>query len=384
LQRNYFVLLTWALSRVIVAAGLGIFTGSHVTVVEHFDGAFYHRIATAGYAYGRYSTVAFFPLYPAVVALVMRTGLSFDVAALLVSNLSFISMLFVAFNWVQTTLGAPAARWTVAFMAFFPMSLFGSLAYTEAPYMLLSLLALRDFDGRRYSSAAFWSGLASLTRPSAVWLMLAFLAATIIERRGGRSLAPALAAALGIALYSACCWFYVGDPFAFVRVQQIWHHDLAQGWRDWGVLLGRGTVLFQHWKFQLEVLPIAVGLVALNKRLAWWLTLPFWAVLVFVEHWIWDRDFAAAVMLILCGSALLCFRKQLGVACVAYGLVAILTVAFAGPLSVDRLLFAVIPLSIAAGALLSLFPTAGLALLWACAYDLFEKSVTFAANHWVA
>jgi hypothetical protein len=388
LQRSVFVILIWMLSRAVVAAGLGVFSGTHLGVVQHFDGEYYRRIATNGYTYspdGRYYSVAFFPLYPAFVALLMRTGLTFDMAATIIANLSFLSMLWFASEWVESKFGVATARWTVAFMAFFPMSLFGSLAYTEGPYMLLSLLALRDFDGGRYVRAGLWSGLASLARPSALWLIPAFVAAAFIEKRGVRALPPALAVAIGIAAFSIFCRLRFGDAFAFIREEQIWRHGLVQGWHDWGILLGRGTVLFQHWKFQLQVLPIAAALVLTNRRLPSWLATSLWSVVVFTEHWCWDRDFASAIILILGGAMLLCFRRQLGVASVTYGLVAIISLAFAGsPLSVDRLLFGVVPLSISIGAFLSSFPTVGPALLWACTYDLFEKSAAFATNNWVA
>jgi hypothetical protein len=383
MRRDAFVVLMWATSRLVVAAGLGVFTGTHLGVVEHFDGAFYHRIATVGYAFGRYSTVAFFPLYPALLALVMRTGLSFDVAAIVISNLSFLGTLWFLSEWVERKCGVQTARWTVAFMAFFPMSLFGSVAYTEAPFMLLSVLALRDFDDARYSRAALWSGLASLMRPSALWLAFAFAAAAFVERRGIRALIPVLAVAAGIGLFSIYCWSRFGEPLAFLRAQLMWRHTLAEGWHDWAILLGR-AVLFQHWKLQLWVLPIVVAVVLFNNRRTWWVGAPLWAVVVFVEHWVWDRDFATAVILILGGSTLVLFRKKLGVAPVAYGLIAIISVAFAGVLSVDRLLYAVVPLSIAIGAFISSFPAMGPALLWACGYDLFEKSATFGANRWVA
>ena len=320
-----------------------------------------------------------------MVALVMRSGLSFDVAAIVIANLCFLGTLWFVSEWVEGERGAVTARWTVAFMAFFPMSLFGSLAYSDAPFMLLSVLALRDFQRGRYLRAGLWSGLASLTRPSALWLILAFVVAAFIERRGVRALLPALTGAGGIVLFSSYCWLNFGDPFAFVHVQQIWRHGLAEGWHDWRILLARGTVSFQHWKLQLKALPIAVVLALVNKRLAWWLAVPLWSVVVFVEHWTWDRDFATAVILILGGSMLLTFRNQLGAACVAYGLTAIISLAFAGvPLSVDRLLYGVIPLSMAVGAFISSFPAVGPGLLWACAYDLFEKSAAFAADRWVA
>lgn len=388
MRSNVFVLLIWILSRVVVAAGLGLFSGSHLGVTEHFDGGFYRQIATQGYSYapdGRYYSIAFFPLYPVVVALLMRVGLSFDVSAIVIANLSFLWALVVISGWLEKKCGIATARWTVVFMAFFPMSLFGSVAYSEGLFMLFSVLALRDFEDARYARAGLWSGLASLTRPSALWLIPAFVIAAIVEKRGARALLPAAAVVAGVAGFSLFCWFRFGDAFAFVREEQIWRHGFAQGWHDWGILLGRGTVLFQHWTFQLQILAIAAVLVLANRRLPWWLTVPLWAAVVFTEHWCWDRDFGTAMLLVLGGATLLLFRKQLGLTNVAYGVTAIVALALLGaPLSVDRLLYGVVPLSMAVGAFITSFPTAGPAMVWACAYDLYEKSAAFASYRWVA
>jgi hypothetical protein len=106
---------------------------------------------------------------------------------------------------------------------------------------------------------------------------------------------------------------------------------------------------------------------------------------VFVEHWCWDRDFPLAVMLLLGGGALIYFRKQLGVAAVTYGLIGVAGVALAGvPISVDRILYAILPFSIATGLFLERVPAVAPALLWAAGYDSFVKSAAFAQNRWVA
>lgn len=168
------------------------------------------------------------------------------------------------------------------------------------------------------------------------------------------------------------CAIRFGDAAAFIHEEQVWRHGLAQGATEWGVLLGRGMTSFDHWKFQLQVIPLVAVLLLGNKRLSAWFTVPLWAFVIFVEHRCWDRDFSFAVILLLGGISMIYFRRQLGVATVTYGFVAVAVLGLAGvPMLVDRILYAVLPFSFAVGLFLERFLVSAAGLLWATAYDLF-------------
>jgi Gpi18-like mannosyltransferase len=382
-----FVVAAWLLSRTLVAIGFAAVSHPHLGMVTNWDGLWYETIATTGYTYsanGGYSSVAFFPLYPLVVRVLMFGHIPFDVAAIVVSNVAFLATLWIVFGWIRERMGVVTARWTVAVLAFFPLSLFGSVAYSEAPFMLLSALALRDFDGARYGRAAVWTALASLARPAGLWLLPAFFVSAIIEKRKTAALLCAAAAATGVAIMGIYCGIRFGDPLAPLHAEAAWRRVDGSGLSQWGVLALRGTYSFEHWRFQLQLLFIAVAIVLL-RRMPAWLTILLWAFVVYWEHWAWARDFPTAAIVLLGGFALWYFRKALGAAAVVFGFAAILSLVAGGaPVSVDRILYAVLPFSIALGCFFATFPYVGVPMVLAFAFDLVRLASAFARSQWTA
>jgi hypothetical protein len=381
------VLTVWTLSRALVAIGFLSVAHPHIGMLANWDGRWYEKIATTGYSYtpsGGYSSVAFFPLYPLLVRILMLVGMPFVVAGVIISNTAFLATLWVVFGWTRERLGIVTARWTVAVLAFFPLSLFSSVAYSESLFVLFSALALRDFDRRRYGRACVWSALASLARPAGIWLLPAFAVAAILEKRKPAAFLCAVAAATGTATLGVYCGIRFGDPFAPLRGEAVWRHASGSGLTQWSVLLMRGTYSFEHWRFQLQVLAIVVAIFYF-KRMPPRLALSLWALVIYWERWAWDRDFPTALILLLGGAALWYFRKSLGPAAVVYGFVAIVSLLAAGaPLSVDRILFAVLPFPIAIGCLFAELPLFGTPATIAFCFDLMRVAASFARSDWVA
>jgi hypothetical protein len=155
------------------------------------------------------------------------------------------------------------------FSCILPASLFGSVAYPEGLFMLLSALALRDFDARRYPASALWSALAALTRPNGVVLCVAFAVSALAERRGKGALLPAVAALLGALVMIAIGAVRFHDPLAFVHAQQAWRHGIGGGFTEWRILLSSGSVSFGHWRLNLYMLPIIALLILAGTRIHW-------------------------------------------------------------------------------------------------------------------
>ncbi|HTX59377.1 MAG TPA: hypothetical protein VMH02_06815 [Verrucomicrobiae bacterium] len=374
-------------SRALIAIAFWLTPGAHFGAVANWDGHFYRKIATSGYAWipnGGYNTVAFFPLYPLVVRALMFCGLPFAAAGAVVSNAAFAGMIWVAFGWIREEVGSSAARWCAAVLAFFPLSLFGSVTYTESLFMLLSALALREFGGERYGRAALWTALASLTRPTGLSLLPAFAVAALAERRKVSALACAGAAATGAIAFGGYCAVRLGDALAPLHAQAYWWSANGAGIDRWVVLLSRGWFSFEHWRFQLELLPLVAAL-CFFRRLPAWLVAVLSATVVYVEHWCWDRDFATATLLFLGAPALVYFRKQLGTAALVYGIVAIVTLIATGTeRSVDRILYATLPLPLAMAIFFSRARYFGVPVLAAFAWDLVTATAEFVKGSWVA
>ncbi len=385
---SVFALLCWVISRLVVLHGLHSVAHPNFGVVTNWDGVWYRTIATRGYDFaadGRWHSIAFFPLYPWIVSLALRVGVNFDVASALVSNAAYLAMMIVTSHWVAERNGCSAARWTSAFLAFFPLSLFGSVAYPEGLFMLLSALALRDFDARRYPASALWSALAALTRPNGVVLCVAFAVSALAERRGKGALLPAVAALLGALVMIAIGAVRFHDPLAFVHAQQAWRHGIGGGFTEWRILLSSGSVSFGHWRLNLYMLPIIALLILAGTRIHWAGRLCLWSVVVAVEHLCWGRDFPFAVIALLGGAAVIAFRRQLGSALVVYACVSLCVLLASGSsMSADRFVFGVLPFSLAVGLLLERNPYLGLPLIAVDALDLVRSAAAFARSAWVA
>jgi hypothetical protein len=84
-------------------------------------------------------------------------------------------------------------------------------------------------QSQRWLPAGALCGLALLTRPTAVALLAALVAAAVLDgnRDVLRKVGGLAAALVLVALYPAYLWSALGDPFAFASAQRAWNRDLA-------------------------------------------------------------------------------------------------------------------------------------------------------------
>ncbi len=137
---------------------------------DRFDSAFYLGIAGHGYAVGP-SSLAFYPLYPySIRVLGWLTG---DViGAVLISMISFAVALVLLHRLAELELGRRAADATVLLVAFAPLSFFFSAIYSESLFLLLSVATMLAGRRQRWMLAGVLGGLAALTRPTGVLLLI--------------------------------------------------------------------------------------------------------------------------------------------------------------------------------------------------------------------
>ncbi len=171
----------------------------------HWDGFWYRTIATEGYEFvndGTGHNVAFFPLYPLLVRIVLAMGLPFAVAGTLVSNIAFLAALWVLYQWVNELHGLQVARWTVASLALAPYSLFCTMTYTEGLFLLCTTASLWSFEQRQYVRAGFWGILATATRLPGIALVPTFLLVAWRENRPKVAYVTGFAVSSGLILFS--------------------------------------------------------------------------------------------------------------------------------------------------------------------------------------
>jgi hypothetical protein len=202
------------------------------TLLWTWDGGWYHRIATQGYAEGDGTAspaVAFFPLYPLTVkglSGLLQVPDSFMGPAL--ATLCALAAGALLYRLVQTEMDEEAAYWAVLFLFFAPSSIHLGAYYTESFFLSLSLACYLCGVERRWWGVALFGALATATRPTGFVLCLAVLVnywqAGDWRGKTARALLwPHLAIAassLGALSYAAYLQFKFGGIGVFFRAQQ--------------------------------------------------------------------------------------------------------------------------------------------------------------------
>lgn len=360
-----FVIAMWLLSRLVIVVAMqliaplyplspvrhtdplpldflpGFVPQSSWALFSHWDGAWYRQIATSGYEYlndGKFHAIAFFPLFPLISRGLMALGLPFNVAGTVVNNVAFLGALLVLYRWTQQRYGIREAKWATAVLAWCPLSLFGTVIYSEGLFLLLTTLALQAFDNHQYAKAALWGAMATATRSTGIALLPAFLLIAWKEQRPLVAYVTGLAVSIGLLLFSIYCGIRFGDFLAFVHVQQAWA-PLHPNW-------------FTIW---------AKALTGSKENLM------------------------RVVMFFGGGYGLWHFRTKLPPVATAYGFCSLAIIQATGALSsVSRYVYGIVSISMALGLLYARHPRWGYATLGLFAIVLIYIAIKFAWWYWIA
>lgn len=236
-------------------------------LVPLWDSVWYRRIVEDGYpvplprdgdnGYVTYSAWAFYPLYPYIVKAVMLTGLSFEVAGVLVNVLLGAVAAVLIHALLRSTYHAARQpqRERLALVAaclwcFYPTTSVMLKPYTEALAVALVALALLFLVRRRYLLVAAVAVPLGFTRGVAPALGFAVLIHLVVRWREERAAGQPplrgewarIVVMLGALGVSAVAWPAVaglatGVPTAFFDVQAAWGQKPAEGpfvlWFEW-------------------------------------------------------------------------------------------------------------------------------------------------------
>ncbi|MBW4663907.1 MAG: hypothetical protein KME01_06845 [Chroococcus sp. CMT-3BRIN-NPC107] len=400
--RLLFPLRVWLFSRLVICIAMlnfapllpappgGIAATVGWDVFAAWDSDFYEKIATFGY--NNPHSVAFFPLYPLLVRGVVALGLPFVVAGTLVNNLAFLAALIFIYNWAASSYSQNVARWTVVVLALFPLSIFGTVIYSEGLYLLLSSVALRAFEQKRYRWVVLGGALATFTRPTAMALIPAFLIVSWRERRGEVAYFASLATGLGIFCYSLYCQIYFQDALAFIRVQKAWQPAQDFFGQDWLKMVMQVAVGTRNWQRGTIV--------------------DVWHPLIFLvicvsSYLLWKSDFklrgyglcfSAFVLWLVAGNPLInsaiafggiyllwYFRFSLSNTLITYGVCSYALIFSTGrATSAERYVYGIVTVAVSLGILLSRYPRYGYIVSAFFALLLILYSLRFAQHLWVA
>ncbi|PSB32275.1 mannosyltransferase family protein [Chlorogloea sp. CCALA 695] len=400
--RLLFPLCLWLLSRLSIyivmlaiapllpapPGGIAVTVGWDVFAA--WDSDFYERIAVFGH--NTPHSVAFFPLFPLLVRGLMTLGLPFVVAGTLVNNLAFLAALIFIHNWVATSHSKSIARWTTVVLTLFPLSIFGTVIYSEGLYLLFSAVALRAFEQKRYGWVVLGGFLATATRPTAIALIPTFLIVSWREGRKLKAYIASLATGLGVFFYSLYCQIYFQDALAFIRVQKAWQPAQDFFGQDWLKMLMQVAVGTRNWQRGTIVdawHPLIIGVICVSGYLLWksrfklrsygvcFLGFVFWLVagnpLINTA-----TAFGGIYLRWYC-------RSQLSNTLVTYGICSYAVILSTGrTTSVERYIYAIVSVAVSLGIVLSRYPRTGYIVSAFFLLLLILYSLRFAQHLWVA
>jgi hypothetical protein len=236
-----------------------------VTPLTRWDSGWYVNLAEAGYGEApsglvRETNHAFFPLYPGLMRLLVRTtGIETSAAGNVVSALAFLAALPLFAEWTRRRFGEERVLPALFVLLLFPTSFFFASVYTEALVLALALAAALALEEGRPLTGAAAGVLAGLTRITGLVLApyLALVSWRASREEGlppGRAAArAALAGASPLAGFGLFClyfWRRFDDPFLFVTAQHNWsgqHKSILDGpaliWQAVSEDLAQGRIL---------------------------------------------------------------------------------------------------------------------------------------------
>jgi len=208
---------------------------------------------------------AFMPIYPFLVrGLMAFTSAPFALVSVVVSVVAFAGFIVVADRLFRRFLGDSAALSAVAVIAFAPVAPVFQVGYAESLGMLFLVCALVGLVERRWWMVALFVPLASLTRPLGVPLALTLVVLTLVGWRKGRDRVP-LIVLTAVAGVSAVAWpaiagVVTGRPSAYLDTELAWRRPyIGDEQHTWGT----GWWESARWWFP-EAAPWVIAAIALT------------------------------------------------------------------------------------------------------------------------
>lgn len=208
-----------------------------------YDSGWYYQIAKNGYLFapggpsagvGKPGKIAFFPVYP----LTMRyTGGLFGsdpadlyLAGIFVSWISFIAAMVALYYLARLDLPRRQAERAVLLTAIFPFSFFFGLVYTEALFLLVTILSFYAFRTRQWMLGGVTGALATATRVNGILMLpalawIAFRAAQPTGRDRAMAAIGLVFVNAGIGAYSLYVYQLSGNPFEWATTIERWGYN---------------------------------------------------------------------------------------------------------------------------------------------------------------
>lgn len=203
-----------------------------------YDSGWYEGIARNGYAYaaGGRSNIAYFPVYPMLMRhvgrLFGRYHAAFYFGGIVVSWTSYVLAMIALYYLARRDLNDEEAERAILLITIFPFAFFFGMIYSEATFLLFTVLAFLCLRSRWWLAGGLAAAVAIATRTPGIvmWPALAWTAWRSAEptRRDRTRAALALVLALGgFAWYSLWVYEVSGNPFEWAATLQRWNYRIG-------------------------------------------------------------------------------------------------------------------------------------------------------------
>jgi Gpi18-like mannosyltransferase len=210
-----------------------------LTSWDRWDALNYVRIAQ--YGYEQRVDLAFFPLFPLLIGCIghLLGSWSYLFVGMLISNVALLGAMMITYRLALDAFGDQIAQRTLLYWCLFPAAFFFFAAYNESLLLLWVTGAFLAMQRRHWWLAGLLGLLASLTRVTGILLIIPYICELWISRtdlfttrkRTILAILPIILIPMGMFLYCIYCWYAVGDPLAFVHVQQHSGRYLSFPWQ---------------------------------------------------------------------------------------------------------------------------------------------------------
>lgn len=203
-----------------------------------YDSGWYEGIARNGYSYavGGRSNIAYFPVYPMLMRYVGRSfgrsHAAFYLGGIVVSWTSYVLAMIALYYLARMDLPQQGAERAVLLITVFPFAFFFGLVYSEATFLLFTVLAFLCFRTRWWIAGGLCGAVAIATRAPALvlWPALAWTAWRAAQPTRRDRLKAGLGLLIATGGFVAYCLFIyrmTGHPFEWAATLQRWNYRVG-------------------------------------------------------------------------------------------------------------------------------------------------------------
>ena len=231
------------LSKTIVVPGQYSHPGGLLSILTHWDGGWYLRIAEEGYSFqpGKPSSIGFFPFYPVLIWMFSSVFVKASIAAVFLSNAFLLAAGLILNALVRIDYrDAAISCAAVTLLMFSPVSFFFSSAYSESTFLLLSIGAFYAARRGNWLVACLCGAALSATRNIGVLIAIPLFVEYVRQVwKPGAGLRPFLTPRtllfslipVGLVVFLVVNYVKFGDPFAYVKATAVWGRYFVPPWR---------------------------------------------------------------------------------------------------------------------------------------------------------